>query len=105
MTMVRTNVCRALVLSALALPGCGSEPPPAAPSPAAPSAAPAAPVADEAGVRTAVGVALASLSKRNFDVSACNVADVRVAPEAEVQKGAPVGDKCTLLVARRADRT
>jgi hypothetical protein len=99
MLMARTNVGCALALSALALAGCAAEPPLAPPS------APPAPAADEAAARSAVGVALASLSKSTFDVGACNVADARVAPEAEVQKGAPVGERCTMLVARRADRS
>src|SRR5690349_14990564 len=84
-----------------ALVACAPEPAPAA----APSAAPAGPVADEAGAHKALDAALAALSKRNFDVHECAPADLRIAPEPEARAGAPLGERCTMLVARRADRT
>jgi hypothetical protein len=86
--------------AALVLSACSP-----APEPVPPPAASAAPVADEAGASRAVDVALTSLGKRNFEVSECAPAEARTVPEAEARAGAPVGDRCSILVGRRADRT
>jgi hypothetical protein len=88
------------LLAALALAACASppQPPPASPPPAAPPADPAA-------ARNALTVALASLSKRNFDLSNCAPTDLRIVDEAAARAGEPIGDRCVMLVARRADRT
>jgi len=90
---------RWMALLAALLPACAPEP-----APVAPPAAPAAPVADEAGARKAAEVALGSLSKRNFEVSECAATELRIVPEAEARAGAPVGDRCTILVARLPDK-
>ena len=50
-------------------------------------------------------VALASLSKRSFNVSACVATGLRVVTEAEAAAGPGGGDGCSVLVAHRADRT
>jgi hypothetical protein len=89
-----------LLLSALALAACASPPAP----PPTPPASAAAPL-DTSGARDALDAALRSLAKRNFDVSACVVGDFKVADEATVRAGEPIGERCTMLVARRADRT
>jgi hypothetical protein len=86
---------------AAALAACG--PPPEAATAPPPSAAP--PPVDEAAARRAAEVALASLAKRKFSTLGCAVEDMRVLPEAEAQKGAPPGERCSILVARRADKT
>lgn len=86
------------LLLALALAACAA-PPPAAPPPAAP------PPVDPSAARSAADVALGSLSKRNFDVSNCSSADLRIVEEAAARAGEPIGDRCVMLVARRADRT
>jgi hypothetical protein len=86
------------LLAALALAACASPPPPAEPPPTTPPADPAA-------ARAALEVALGSLSKRNFDVSNCAPADLRIVDEAAARAGEPIGDRCVMLVARRADRT
>src|SRR5262249_54429115 len=90
----------ALLLAALALTACASPPPP---PPAAPP--PAAPPVDPSAARDAVEVALKSLTKRNFDVSNCASTELRVVDEAAARAGEPIGDRCVVLVARRADRT
>jgi hypothetical protein len=90
-----------LALPACATPGASREAG-AAPEPAGPSAAASA---DEAGARRAAEITLAYLGKRNFEVSACAVAEARVTAEVEARAGAPIGDRCTILVARRPDRT
>ncbi|APR80664.1 Hypothetical protein A7982_06011 [Minicystis rosea] len=87
------------LIVALSLTACAAPPPPPPPP------QPAAPAADTNGARTALDVALKSLAKRNFDVSECAPADLRVVEEAVARAGEPIGDKCTLLVARRADQT
>lgn len=86
------------LLSALALAAC-------APPPSPPPTPPAAPPLDTSGARDALDAALRSLAKRNFDVSACAPGDFKVAAEAAVRAGEPIGERCTMLVARRADRT
>lgn len=86
-------------LAALALCACASPPPPAPPPAAA-----AAPL-DTSGARDALDVALKSLAKRNFDVSECAPGDFRVADEAAARAGEPIGDRCVMVVARRADGT
>jgi hypothetical protein len=104
--MTRIDLGRAFGLATLVMTACGPAPeaaPPPAPS-AVPSAPPA-PAADEAGARRVVELALASLGKRNFDVNECAASEARVVSEAEARAGAPVGERCTMLVARRADRT
>lgn len=88
-----------LLLAALALAACASEPPPP------PPAAPAPPPVDTSGARGALDVALQSLSKRNFDVSNCQASELRVVDEAGARAGEPIGDRCVMLVARRADKT
>lgn len=50
-------------------------------------------------------MALASLSKRSFDAEGCAAAEARVVPEAEARAGAAPGDRCSALVARKADGT
>ncbi len=92
-------VPRALLIAALALPACGPAPAPAPPP------APAKPQVDEAAMRRAVDVALTSLAKRNFEVAECSAAEARTVSEAEAKAGAPVGERCTILIAQRADRT
>lgn len=78
----------------------------AAPEPAPPAAPTAAPSESEDAIaRRAVGAALTSLSKRNFDVAACGAHEARVVPEATARAGEPIGDRCSLLVGRRADKT
>lgn len=97
-----SHLRHAFAVSTLALATCG--PAPEAAPPPAPTATPA-PAADEAGAKKAVEVTLASLGKRNFEVSECSAAEARTVPEAEVRTAPPVGDRCTIQVARRADRT
>jgi hypothetical protein len=65
----------------------------------------AGPSAEEVGARRAADVALASLAKRNFDVSECAAAEMRLLGEAEARAGAPIGDRCSVLTAHRADKT
>jgi hypothetical protein len=90
---------RAALLFALLLPACGA--------PAEPAAAPATPAAspDETIARHAVDVALGSLGKRNFDVHECVPVQAKIVTEAEARAGAPLGELCTMLVGRRADKT
>jgi hypothetical protein len=89
---------RVLILATIALPACSASAPP-------PPPAPTAPAVDEAAARKAVEVGLAYLGKRNFEVGECAAAAARVAPEAEARAGMPVGDRCGVMVARRADGT
>jgi hypothetical protein len=91
------------LLLAASLLGCGSAPEPAPAAPAA-SAAPAAPTVDEAAARRAVGVALASLAKRNFDAGGCSPEGARVVPEAEARAATTAGESCAAMVAQQADR-
>jgi hypothetical protein len=86
-------------LLTLALTACASPPPPP------PTAPPPAPPADPTGAREALDVALKSLAKRNFDVGNCAPTDLRVVDEPAARAGEPIGDRCVMLVARRADRT
>ncbi|MFT3764418.1 MAG: hypothetical protein QM820_02705 [Minicystis sp.] len=86
------------LVAVIALAACSSPPPPAPPPAAAPPAA-------ASGAGAALDVALSSLSKRNFDVSACATADMRVVDEAAARAGEPIGERCTMLVAQKADRT
>lgn len=98
----------ACVALALVLAACApaAAPPPAAAAAGAPTAAPAPAAADEAaGARRAAGAALASLAKRNFDVSECAPSDVRVVAEPEARAGAPLGERCSVLTAHLADKT
>lgn len=76
---------------------CGSSPAPAAPEQPPPD--------DVGSTRRAVDLALASLSRRNFDVTGCVPTAARLVPEAEARAGAPSGGDCAILVARNADRT
>lgn len=91
---------RLALVSALFLAAC------AAPEPAPPAAPTAAPAESEDAIaRRAVGTALTSLSKRNFDVTPCGAHEARVVPETTARAGEPVGDRCTLLVGRRTDKS
>lgn len=92
----------AALLLALTLTACGAPAaPPAAPAAsAAPSAAP-----DETVARGAIDVALTALGKRNYDVSACSPIEARIVDEATARPGAPLGESCTMLVARLANKT
>jgi hypothetical protein len=90
---------RRAILPAILLAACG----PAAPEPAPPPAPAAG--ADEASAQHAADAALASLSRRKFNVAGCAAADARTVPEAETAAVPAAGDRCTLLVAHRADRS
>ena len=100
--MMRTAPRCAALLLALALPACGP-----APDPTPPPAATTSPKATEdAEGKRAVGAALFSLSKRNFDVAACAPDEAKTAAtEAEVRAGAPIGERCIMMVTRRPDRS
>ncbi|MCC6559483.1 MAG: hypothetical protein IT372_41730 [Polyangiaceae bacterium] len=97
-----------LPLLATLAAACGpaATPAPSAAPAAAPPAAPAAGVAaDPAMARRATDVTLAALSRRSFDVAGCAAAEARVVPEAEARAGAAAGDRCLVLVARKADES
>jgi hypothetical protein len=98
MTRTAASLLSRLAPLLLLLAACAPPSPPAPPPAAAPSA-------DEVGARRAAEVALASLTKRNFDVSECAPSDLRLVGEAEARAGAPVGERCSVLTAHRADRT
>jgi hypothetical protein len=98
-SMTRTAASfRSRLAPLLVLAACAPPPPPAPPPAAAPSA-------DEVGARRAAEVALASLAKRNFEVGECSASEARFTGEAEARAGAPIGDRCSVLTAHRADRT
>ena len=95
---------RGALLLAPFFAACGAPAPAAAPPPP-PAAAPAAPAADDAGAHHAADLALSSLSRRKFNTAGCASTDVRVVPETEVAAVPAGSEVCTLLVARRADKT
>jgi hypothetical protein len=96
------------LLLALMLAACssGTPDPARATAPSSSSAAPtaAAPTDESAAQRIAL-VAVESLGKRKFDTNGCVVATPRFVTEAVVNAGVKAGPQCSLLVARRADKT
>jgi hypothetical protein len=92
-------VLRAIALSTPLLAALASA---CGPAPAAP---PAASAAGDADARRAAGAALTSLSRRSFDVHGCAASEARVVPEAQALAGAAPSDSCSILAARKLDRT
>jgi hypothetical protein len=96
---------RAPLLALLLLAACGPATPEPTPPPASTVAASTPAATDEAVGRRAADTALASLSRRKFIVTGCSSADVRAVAEADASTVPAVSERCTLLVAHRADGT
>lgn len=103
--MIRTDL-GALLLAVL-LSACSSAGPTAS-SPPPPAASPgpdAPPDTSQEVARRVAQVTLDSLGKRKFDLNGCDASLVRIVKPSEAERGVKAGDKCTVLVSRRPDRT
>ncbi len=96
--MTRATPSAALLLLASVLPACAE-----APTPVAPPAPFAATPPDEGAAHHAADVAIASLSRRKYNVTGCAAAEARLVADVDAEAAPAAG--CSVVVARRPDRT